>query len=690
MARLFTHAETVGMYYAALLDLANGDLAPERVDGLIDQTLGDWASPAVVANYKNAYAARRAYVLGQIPTALTVETSLPKAGGLQIARTTDGQTVSLNGTAHAGATRSVTVNGIEAAWNARTAAWSLAQAALYPGLNRLTIESFDGPHGSGTLLEVASIDVWYDRGAMTEVSSVAAGSTVWSAASGPYHLASSVVVPVGATLTIEPGASVFFDEGVELRVEGTLIARGTPLERIRFASVPDAAFTPDRSGLPAGPPRWAGVHFVDSMSPANAITYADVEYAQDNVQNRGSVGVIRSQAVLDHLTFVGNHLRTVYGESPSWEITNSAFPDKFAADEHADELGLDNVSEMIKSIGVTPSGGRYLVANNVFGTNKGHNDIIDADSGRVANGEPIVQIIGNYFHGAGDEELDLGGDVYVAGNVFTNIIKDDETSDRGYANAISTGDAGRETTIVVVRNVFWNVDHAINLKEDAATIFEHNTVVTVHDDFIDRHGNPNVGSAINLYVDEPGATSGAGAFVAGNLFWDVPRIFGNADLPVGTVSQLEVQANFLQPEVGDSTVGARPGTVLDLSNQLRLGAANFVDMAVGDLRLGAGSQAIGTAPFGMDYGASVPAGAWVAGQPNGTTNAMEATLVIGGPGIMAYRYRVNDGAWSEEIAIGSGFVFGGNQPTVRTAELTLDGLADGDYVVEVVGREFGG
>ena len=70
--------------------------------------------------------------------------------------------------------------------------------------------------------------------------------------------------------------------------------------------------------------------------------------------------------------------------NPSWIISNSIFPNVFAEDEHADQLGLDNVSELIKSVGATPAGGRFIVTNNVFGTNSGHNDVIDVDSGRLS------------------------------------------------------------------------------------------------------------------------------------------------------------------------------------------------------------------------------------------------------------------------------------------------------------------
>ncbi|MCA9184566.1 MAG: lamin tail domain-containing protein, partial [Planctomycetales bacterium] len=693
MARLFSHPATVPLYYQHLLELAHTVFEPQRFGAYVDQILGPWVSPQVAQNYKDTAAARRAYVLSQIPTELTVSSSLPRAGQAQILRTTNGSTVGLSGQSHAARTRSVLVNGVAANWSARNATWSLNTLSLTPGINRVIVQAFDGANGSGNVIDTRTIDIWYDRGAMTEVTQVNQPSVSWTAAHGPYHLAQDVTVPAGTTLTIQPGTSVFFDEGVELRVEGTLVAEGTPYQRIRFSSVPDAPFVPDTPrdpGLPEGPPRWAGIHLVDTMASANIIAYADVEYAQDNDSNQGSIGVIDSQAVLDNLTFRGTHLRTIYGESPSWIISNSVFASVFAADERADALGLDNVSELIKSTGVTPAGGRYIIRGNVFGTNKGHNDVIDADSGRVSDGVPIVQIVNNIFTGTGDEHIDLGGDVYVAGNVFMNVFKDDETSDRGYANAISTGDAGAQTTIVVSRNVFWEVDHAINLKRDAATLFENNTVVAVHPDFIDAHGNPNVGSAINLYVDEPGATTGEGAFVNGNIFWNVPRLFGNADIPSGTVSQLELARNFIDPLLANSTVGTRPGTLLNLSDELLMGNVSFVDAVAGNFMLGEGSPARGTGPFGMDFGALVPEGIWIADVPPAVTPFADVTLVVGGPGIMAYRYRVNGGAWSTEIPIGAGFAFSDTEATARTAALTLSGLADGPYTLEVIGKEYGG
>ena len=81
-------------------------------------------------------------------------------------------------------------------------------------------------------------------------------------------------------------------------------------------------------------------------------------------------------------------------------------------------------------------------------------------------------------------------------------------------------------------------------------------------------------------------------------------------------------------------------------------------------------------------------GIWVTGEPPAVTGSTNARLTVGGPGVFGYRYRVNDGPWSDEIAIGGRF--DPTRATVRTGEIKLDDLTDGDYRVEVVGRDFAG
>ncbi len=503
-----------------------------------------------------------------------------------------------------------------------------------------------------------------------------AGTVTWRANEGPIRVVDDVVVPENVTLIIEPGTSIYVAGEKSITVNGVLQMQGSPQRRIQVTADPAADLVADlHADLPMTLPHWGGIQFIDSLSDDNIVAYADIGYAQSQF---GSVGIIRSQALIDHCTFHDTHLRMIYADRSSVIVQYCDFPDMFAPDERADALGLDNISEHIKGVGKYPPNGHFIIQHNVFGTNKGHNDVIDVDSG--LRPEPILQILNNEFAGAGDELLDLGGDVYVAGNLFRNVFKDDETSDRGYANAISTGDATSQATVVAVRNIFWDVDHAINLKRNVDTIFEHNTVYMVHPDFDDRFGHPNVGSVVNLYVDEPFAQPGKGAFLRGNLLIDIPRVFGNIDLPEGTRSLLGFQQNFVDHALEDPRIALLGSGTIE-------GTPGFVDAMNGDFTLADYSEAKGSGPFGMDFGAVVPDGAWIEGEPSARTRSRQATLRVGGPGMVAFRYRVNDGPWSEALPIGDGFAGGA---TVRTATVRLTELPDGVYQVAVIGQNFAG
>ncbi|MFT4640666.1 MAG: hypothetical protein ACI8T1_003996, partial [Verrucomicrobiales bacterium] len=513
---------------------------------------------------------------------------------------------------------------------------------------------------------------------------IAGGTVTWLASQSPIHVRDDLVIPADVTLIVEPGTTVYVAPEKSITVNGKLIAEGTAYERIRFTTDPSLPFVADiKPDLPQAPPHWGGIQFVDSMSPDNRVAYADIGYAQSQL---GSIGIIRSQALIDHCTFLGTHLRMVYADRSSVIIQHCTFPDMFAENEFADALGLDNISEHIKGIGAYPANGHFIIQHNVFGTNKGHNDVIDVDSG--VRPAPILQVLNNRFLGARDELLDLGGDVYIAGNIFFNVVKDDETSDRGYANAISTGDAVNRATIVASQNLFWDVDHAINLKRNVATIFEYNTVHQVHADFVDRFDNPNIGSVINLYVDEPGATPGDGAYVRGNVLSAIPRVIGNADLPGDKVSSLGFAYNWVDDQLSDITVAQRAETIFDLGEGNLIGAPGFVNESDGDFALASYAGARRAGPFGEDLGMTVRPGVHIMGEPGSRITESSVTLTFLGPGIFAYRYRVNEGPWSEPIPIGDGFQ---GQETKRTADLTLTDMVPGQaYTVSAIGQDFAG
>ncbi|MCP4849223.1 MAG: hypothetical protein GY899_14875 [Verrucomicrobiaceae bacterium] len=516
----------------------------------------------------------------------------------------------------------------------------------------------------------------------------------WTAGGGPYHVIDDVTIPAGTALVIEPGASIYFDEDKKITINGTSRIIGTPTRRIQFSPVPGVPFVPDSAGngsLPDAPPKSEGIKIIDSMDPNNRIAHIDIGHAQDR---EGAIGIISSQCVIDDVRFYGTKIRILYTSDASIILENCIFPDVFAPDENADELDLDNISEQVKGEGEIPEGGRYIIRNNRFGITKGHNDVVDVDSGRRPG--PIVQIIGNTFTNTGDEHIDLGGDVFVAGNLFRNVFKDDETSDRGYANAISTGDAGNGTTIVVARNIFWDVDHCINLKIDTATVFENNTVYKIHPDFNDRFDNPSVSSVVNLFIptdNDEEATHGDAAFVAGNLLMDIPRVFSGADdsreEPFPT-TPLEFYDNLVDPQITDISVGRNHEgqTIYDLGSGNVGGVAQFVDPERGDFSLTPGSPGASAHPLGHDLGAMIREGIFINGEPTAVTSSPDATLKVGGPGIWAYRWRLNNSEWSEELPIGNGF----DPPeiTTRVSDIELKGLQDGTYFIEVEGKTFAG
>ena len=118
----------------------------------------------------------------------------------------------------------------------------------------------------------------------------------------------------------------------------------------------------------------------------------------------------------------------------------------------------------------------------------------------------------------------------------------------------------------------------------------------------------------------------------------------------------------------------------------QIGDPRIANPTEGDFGLLAGSAAF-VGIQGNAYGAIVPAGAWISGEPQSPTSSDDVTLTVGGPGIFAYQYRVNGGPWSATLDIGAGYDPNG---TVRTDQIVLSDLSDGDYSVEVIGRDFAG
>ncbi|MFN0127608.1 MAG: lamin tail domain-containing protein [Verrucomicrobiales bacterium] len=550
---------------------------------------------------------------------------------------------------------------------------------------------------------------------------------VWKAAQSPLHVQDDIVIPRGKSLTIEPGVCVIFDQNRRLTVHGVLRALGTPHARITFSHVPGAVAVGDADpivpGIQIGPPKWGGVRIVDSMAEENRVGHATFINAQGTAstgsENFGSVGIIRSWALCEHLDFGGTKLRWLYGRNSKLTVQQCRFPDRFGPDEDPRDFGLENAAEHVKIefpasdpevqdnpifIDGFPIGGWLRIYDNDFFGTKGLNDALAAESGRWGGGTFVLDCQFNRFHGpVGDEHIELSGDAYIASNFFQRATKDEWTTDTGHSAAVFSGSRGNGTTIMMARNVITGVDHALNLANGAAAFFEHNTAVRLNPDYDHVSGplpgtvQPIATSVVNLFVPEdgPAPIPGHGAYFGFNLASDIPRFVGGADRSatgLGAVtSQLQFEYNLLD-RLADPSIGPNhPGGFFDPRWGINLqGAPGFIDEAAGDFRLAVGSDARGTAPGGLDFGATVAEWAYVVGGPPALTAQTSASFAIGGPGLVAFRWSLDGGAWSAPVPIGSGGLYPRNGTSVRQGVLTLEALPAGNHALRVLGQDFAG
>lgn len=465
---------------------------------------------------------------------------------------------------------------------------------------------------------------FYPYQAESAAAPVAAGSSLWTAAQGPYLVTGDLIVPETAELIIGPGTTVYFYQDARLVVRGRLQVEGTDGQMIRFTRAPQTNGT------------WKGIQFAGTYQD-NRISYAVLEYGRTH---DGMIGLRDARLELEHVTFDHTDLRRIRSRDSSLIVRHCTFKDIFAAEEAP---STDNYSEHIWGGGI-PAHGQFLLENNVFGVTKGHNDAVDFDG--PARPNPIIQVRGNVFQGSGDDALDLQGDAHIEGNVFLHAHKDPYNRDPGHSNAIS---AGGGTYYVVVRNLFYDVDHAALIKDGAFMDFVNNTVVAAE--------------LPAVYFDLAGQTlgPGRGAYVDGCIFAQTSAPFGEIE----SVAELTVHRCLIPPfwhHLGVDNLDAE---------------ALFLDPA-GDFRLLPSSAARGSGPGGLDRGALAPAGAAISGEPDAITWRDHARLRVGGPGITHYQYAVDDpsGPWSKERSV--------------DVPIELHQLAQGEHSVYVVGRDSAG
>ncbi len=597
-------------YYSLLVELANGLFEPSSMDRVVGTILGEWTGPEFVDRIQDFARQRRASVISQIPRTLSVQVDLPLAEPdyLRYYRA-DADEMELQGRADVLKTDRILVQGMEADWTVWSGQWFIGNVPLHEGVNEILIEAFDE---QGRSLEQLRIRVFKEGEPDILYSGVLAEDTVWSPATSPIRVENDLIIPQGVTLTILPGTSVEFMQGAGLIVRGQLKALGTESNRIYFAAQRFAA------------QRWGGLRFESTMEH-NELNYVTIEWTL------AKAGIHLEQSRLDIMggRWIGAYNSFLVSFHSSLHLKDCIFPD------------VTN-GEPIAGIGI-PDGGYWIVEGCELGRTTGYADIIDFTGGKLPG--PVPQFLNNRFFGGSDDGLDLdGGDGYVEGNLFMNFQKANASSSE--AHAIATGlYEGATSNVTIVRNVFFNNDHDILLKEGAQAHVAHNT-------FVDSR----IGS-ISLRELERRTQPPGSLFMEGNIF-DATNVLHALE------SVLKSKPDF-SVVIQDSILPEAWAHFGERNHDLD---PVFVDKEALDFRLSDRSPVLGLGPLGLDPGAFVLPGLAVKGLPWTSLPSTDLNLDLGGPGVIAYRYRLDGGEWSETFPVSESLELNGLQEGVHQLE----------------------
>ncbi len=311
---------------------------------------------------------------------------------------------------------------------------------------------------------------------------------------------------------------------------------------------------------------------------------------------------------------------------------------------------------------------------------QGYNDSVDFTGGNRPG--PIVQFIDNVFLAAVDDCFDMDGtDAHIEGNIFMNVHQDafrDST-----ANAVSTGRRRRQSLRTRGR-----AQHFLQLRSRAAAegpgfgrCFENNTVVTIR--------------------DQPVLRTAAAYVQFGEPHRSVPRRARRSyerQHPVGPAQHDAVHLYFTN---GTMFMVANDNIIQGTNMMFGGNSTNdpmFVNWQTGITHLNIKSNLALLAGLACDWHwpqrtrpRRIRAG-WriyfrrtrLARRPN-----TSATLTVAGPGVYAYRWKLNDGSWSAEVPLTNNFLITATMFS-NAVPITLSGLTNGTYTVSVIGKNSAG
>ncbi|MEZ5326768.1 MAG: lamin tail domain-containing protein [Verrucomicrobiales bacterium] len=424
LRRLFKTPEAVRMYFHHIREFLDTSYRPEVLNRIVDEVLGSWVPESEIEEIKTFIPRRVAAVKSQIDGYTVAGTTLEFAGGFHRTQRPD---FLLYGRFDPADVVNVRINGREPTKiDLRAGTWMMRATStdplVSPGITPVVIEMLGG---DGAVVDQSTLQVWYDTGAMTEVSGALTGDATWDAASGPYLVTGEFSVPDGRTLRVSEGTTIFFAAQSALRIEGTLDVKGSDLRSVRFASP-----------VTADAGTWSGLRF-EPGSKGNRIAFAEIDGAAN------TEAIVTAQGT----DLVMENVRVGRGESQILAVAGTAL--EVRGCKFAGGRGF-----------VRAAGGSALVEDCDFGEVTGDWAVFldDAMDG-------VASIQGNRFTGGGTKGVvQLGSRALVMRNLFSRA-----TSGKEAAIAVR-----EPVEVIVAGNGFIGWDTALSAASGAAVQFERN------------------------------------------------------------------------------------------------------------------------------------------------------------------------------------------------------------------------
>ena len=192
-----------------------------------------------------------------------------------------------------------------------------------------------------------------------------------------YHVTKDIFVKPGASLTIEPGAVLKFDSTVVFRVEGKLVAKGTPTKPILFS-----AWKKNPVGA-----AWEGIEFTNRSDNSSELAFCQVEFA------RRGVSLFSVSTEIHHCKITKNAESGIYCQVSQAKISQNEIQENGGDGIHASVLSgtiLNNEISGNQGDGIYLENSKCLVANNQLRQN-GDDGIFAKQSNALIRENLILQ-----------------------------------------------------------------------------------------------------------------------------------------------------------------------------------------------------------------------------------------------------------------------------------------------------------